>query len=376
MDRRDFLTRLGFSLAVLPTAARAVGAATWRPRIGASWRGTEADSRYRAGVLRADPDRGVVEILGSAELPGRAHGLLAERDGSLLVVAVRPGQWLLRLDPQGRVARQLVLDETAGDRRFNGHVVASADGTRLYSTETDIASGAGWITVRDAGSFERLAEWPTHGIEPHDVLIDAEGHLLVANGGILRAAEDRKRDLDRMDSSLVRLHGLRGERLGQWRVADQRLSLRHMAWSAAPGATGARLGIAMQAEHDEPARRAEAPVLAVWENGALTIPSYAIDAEGYAGDIAPAGQGGFVVSSNTLGRVLLWRPEAAARLAPIAQLQQAYALCRWSDPEEPGGVLIAATRGIGLWHPRRAAALLPWPEPMALDNHWVSMDAA
>ena len=131
MDRRDFLTRLGFSLAVLPTAARAVGAATWRPRIGASWRGTAADSRYRAGVLRADPDRGVVEILGSAELPGRAHGLLAERDGSLLVVAVRPGSWLLRLDPPGRVARQLVLDEAAGNRRFNGPVGASADGTRL-----------------------------------------------------------------------------------------------------------------------------------------------------------------------------------------------------------------------------------------------------
>ncbi len=380
MNRRDFLARLGFGLAVLPSASRAVGSlplvASGRQLIGASWRGAAADSAYRAGILSVDPARREVAIRWSAPLPTRAHGLLAEPGGGLLVVAVRPGSWLLRLDAAGRIAGQHTLDAAAGSRRFNGHVVASPDGARLYTTETDVATGAGWLIVRDAGTFATLAEWPTHGIEPHDVVVDAEGHLFVANGGILRAAEDRKRDLDLMDSSLVRLHAGSGQLLGQWRAPDPRLSLRHLAWSMAPDPGPARLGIAMQAEHDDPRRRAEAPVLAVWEQGTLTIPSHAIDAEGYAGDIAPAAGGGFVVSSNSVGRVLRWRPQAPARLELVAALQQAYALCRWSDPEQSGGVLIAAARGIGLWHPERPAAFLPWPEPMALDNHWIAVGEA
>ncbi|MCC7463738.1 MAG: DUF1513 domain-containing protein [Gammaproteobacteria bacterium] len=379
MDRRDFLTRFGLGLAVLPALARetlaAPAGAAGEILIGASWR-APASGSYRAGLLAADPDRSALAIRWSAELPGRAHGLLAGRDGSLLAVAVRPGNWLLRLDAGGRIERQLLLDDATGHRRLNGHVAASADGTRLYTTETDRADDAGWITVRDAASLEPLAEWPTHGYEPHDVVVDAEGHLYVANGGILRAAEDRKRDLDRMDASLVRLHGTSGERLGQWRLSDPRLSLRHMAWSRAAGSTPAQLGIAMQAEHDDPRQRAEAPVLALWDGAALTVPTHAIDAEGYAGDIAPAAEGGFVVSNNSVGRVLLWRPQLPGRLAPIAELQQAYALAGWSDAQQPGGVLISAARGVGFWHPQRSAALLPWPEPMLPDNHWVPMHAA
>jgi len=373
MNRRDFLARVGVGLTVLPAVSRAAttdpGAAADRLRIGATWRGSSTDSRYRAGVLVADRERGALRIGWSVELPARAHGLLAERDGGLLVVAVRPGRWLLRIDPQGQVVRNFQLDDAAGSRRFNGHVVASPDGTRLYTTETDAATGAGWIT------FTRLAEWPTHGIEPHDIVVDREGQLVVANGGILRTPDDRKRDLDRMDSSLVRLHAETGEVLGQWRAPDPRLSLRHLAWSPAGGDAAALLGIAMQAEHDDPARRAEAPVLAVWDGRELRVPSYAVDGAGYAGDIAPAVQGGFVVSNNAAGRALLWQPGVPARLTPVAELQQAYALCRWPDPQQPGGVLIAAARGLGLWHPVRPAALLPWPEAMVLDNHWVAMSA-
>lgn len=380
MNRRNFLLQFGLGIAALPVLSRAAradsGSAPGPLAIGATWRGSSTDTRFRAGVLVADPGRRTLGIRWSVELPTRAHGLLAERDGGLLVVAVRPGRWLLRIDPEGRVVRQHLLDEAAGDRRFNGHVVASADGRRLYTTETDTGTGAGWVTMRDAQSFARLAQWSTHGIEPHDIVVDTDGHLVVANGGILRTAQDGKRDLDRMDSSLVRIHADTGELLGQWRVPDARLSLRHLAWSRPAGEGGALLGVAMQAEHEDPTRRAEAPVLAVWDGRDLAVPSYAVDAAGYAGDIAPAAQGGFVISSNSVGRALLWQRDVPGRLALIAELQQAYALCRWPDAVQPGGVCIAAARGLGLWHPALPAMLLPWPEPMVLDNHWIAMTGA
>ena len=51
-----------------------------------------------------------------------------------------------------------------------------------------------------------------------------------------------------MDASLVALHPGNGELLGQWRLADPYLSMRHLAWDA----RHQRLGIALQAEHPLP----------------------------------------------------------------------------------------------------------------------------
>jgi hypothetical protein len=379
MNRRHFLSGLAGGLVVAPLApwtADARNGATLPPvLIGATWRGPATDSEYRMGMLVVDWERRALDVRWSVALPTRAHGLLAESDGSLLAVAVRPGRWLLRVDPDGRVARRFMIDDEAGGRRFNGHVVASPDGAWLYATETDVASGAGWITARDCATFAKVAEWPSEGIEPHDLVVDGHGHLVVANGGILRTAEDRKRDLDRMDSSLVRLDGRSGEVLGHWRVPDRRLSLRHLAWSPQPDSDQRLLGIAMQAEHDDPARRAEAPALAIWDGQTVSIPSYAVDADGYAGDIAAAADGGFVISSHEVDRALWWRPRSPGRFTLIAELQRAYALSPWSTPGKSGGVIIAAARGMGLWHPAWPPATLPWPEPMVLDNHWVAMRA-
>ncbi|HET9644211.1 MAG TPA: DUF1513 domain-containing protein, partial [Burkholderiaceae bacterium] len=293
-----------------------------------------------------------------------AHGLLPEAGSGLLAVAMRPGAWLMRLDAEGRVVRRLQITDEAGTRRFDGHVAASVDGAWLYTTETDANSGRGWISVRERESLRKVDEWPTHGIDPHQLLLDAEGYLMVANGGIPRAADGRKRDLDRMDSSLVRLNARNGELLGQWRLDDPRSSLRHLAWS------GSLLGIALQAEHDDPSKRAQAPVLAVWDGKALIVPSHAADGEGYAGDIAPAPGGGFVLSGQRAGNVLLWRPERPDALQRIAEITEPCALCTGAE-----GVLMAGGRGVGRWHPTEPGMMLRWPVAMAVDNHWVVLDS-
>ena len=92
------------------------------------------------------------------------------------------------------------------------------------------------VGVRHARTLEKLAEWPTHGIDAHELIWDLHSPggptLLVANGGVPTAPETgrSKRDLHRMDSSLVRLDATTGRLMGQWRLQDPRLSLRHLAW--------------------------------------------------------------------------------------------------------------------------------------------------
>jgi hypothetical protein len=230
--------------------------------------------------------------------------------------------------------------------------------------------------VRDRQSLRKLAEFDTHGIDPHQLLLDREGHLIVANGGVPRTPADKKLDLHRMDSSLVRLDAGNGTLLRQWRLDDPRLSMRHLAWSRSPidGDADAILGIAIQAEHDDAARRAGAPILAVLDGEQLLVPTRANDGIGYAGDIAAAYNGGFALSSNQAGLAQLWHPGAPEKMAALVRMEEAYALASWNGPGKGGGVLVATALGLVRAHPTAGPVAIPWPKPMALDNHWVLLD--
>ena len=373
MQRRDFLVSvLGCTSATGAIAANGLS----RVVVGASWRGLRDGDPHQAGALEIDWPRKAVRVQWSAELPTRPHGLTPEPDGGLLVVGARPGTWLARYDGAGRRVRRVRVDAEPGDTRLNGHAVGSADGRWIFTTETDPRTGRGRIGVRDRETLAKVDEWDSQGIEPHQLLLDADGQLVIANGGIPRTDGDRKHSLDRMDASLARLDGRTGRPTGHWRLDDPRLSLRHLAWSAGPGSAMVRLGVALQAEHDDPERRRVAPVLAVFEADRLTLPVTGAEATGYAGDIAPAADGGFVVSSNRAGRALLWHPARPDRMTTVARLREAYALAGWDGPHRAGGVLVASAFGVARWHPEAPPAMAAWPEPMALDNHWVLLSAS
>jgi hypothetical protein len=373
IKRRQLLYAMAGIAAALPRlslADRLSTASADAIRIGATWRGPREDSQHCAGLLEFNVAAGAIRVLWSHPLPGRAHGLVTSADGSLLVMAVRPGYWMRRFAQDGRLEQS--LDLPAGSRRhFTGHAIASRDSLHLLTGETDASDDSGWISLRDSHTLQSVAEWRTHGVEPHDLKLDASGALLVANGGICRAPGDRKRELDRMNSSLTRIDTGTGALLGQWRLQDPRLSLRHLAWSQRADGRPL-LGIGIQAEHDSPTKRREAPVLATWDGASLVVPTYAAAAEGYAGDICAAPHGGFIVSSHRVGSALWWHPTEPAKLTLIAKLTEAYALS--SDAQSnANGVLISSARGAALWHPARAAALLPWPAAMVMENHWALM---
>lgn len=376
ISRRRALQSLAAALvgAALPARSWAIPRGT-RAVIGAAWRGPNTGDANYAGTLVADWTARRLTVGYKVPLPSRPHGLMAEPDGGLLICPARPGAWLLCCDGQGRVSRQIDI-QGEGTCRLGGHAIASADGERIYTTETDFATGKGKIGVRDRRSLRKIAEWDTHGLDPHQLLLDGQGHLLVANGGIPRTLSDKKHDLERMDASLARIDSGNGQLLGRWKVDDPRLSLRHMAWSRPPTDPDARLGIAMQAEHDLEAVRRRAPILAVFDGKTLSIPTRENDGIGYAGDIAPALYDGFALSSHQADAVNLWHPELPDRMRPIVKLKAPYAMAGWHGPNDGGGVHVATAYGLGLWHPTEKPNLLPWPEPMALDNHWIVMAEA
>ncbi|MFO6418931.1 DUF1513 domain-containing protein [Hylemonella sp. W303a] len=332
-------------------------------------------------------------------LPTRAHGLWFESDGACLAVARRPGDWLLRWRPgrdatgQGTTQWRWIED----DRRFNGHVMTSDPSVltpdTLWTTETELEDGQGLLGVRDAKTLEKRDEWPTHGRDPHQLLALPRavgrfpaGTLMVANGGIPTLPEtgrakllDQRLKQQRMDASLVALHPGTGELLGQWRLADPYLSIRHLAFDTHSG----RLGIALQAEHPDPLVRQAAPVLAVWDGRevrpAEPLPQGQPALQGYGGDIVawpsaePGEPGGFAVSCVRADALALF--DAKGRWRETLRFPGAYALAALDQQILLGGEpdilrvragtphpqiqnLVAAQAGLADWH---------W------DNHWLAV---
>lgn len=345
LKRRDFLW-----LAAAATSPVAAG----RPavRLAAAW---ERDGRFEVGILQL---RGTaLRRVEAIEVPTRAHGLLQQADGSIVAVARRPGDWMVRWKPgAARNAAWTWLEEGA---TLNGHACMSADGRRLFTTETEHESGMGRIAVRDAASLEQIAAWPTHGADPHELVLDAAGDLWIANGGIVTAPETgrAKLHLERMDSSLVRLDARSGELEGQWRLEDPRLGLRHLAWGRWEGRPA--LGIALQAEHTGEAERHAAPVLALWQDGRLRAQAGVSGLRGYGGDIAYS-EGRFAVSCPRGDAVVLCEARAKPQVFPLVG---ACALA--AEPLRSAG-----TREACSWSPGQQRASL---DGLRIDNHWLPL---
>lgn len=379
MQRRVFmsaLTALSSTLTPAQSWAASISEASsqdlalaWRSCRALSDSQPGAGSADHVGLVRLDWQAKQISLLRALRVPGRAHGLVADRRGGFYAVATRPGTWLIHVDADANRPPRLLnpVSDESSSRTLNGHLLLSADGRWIYSTETDARSGLGWIVRRDAQSLRCEEAWPSHGMDPHHLLLDeTDASLLVANGGIPRDAAGRKHSLDVMDPSLVRLSTQDGRLLGRWQLPDKRLSLRHMAWSQ--GGERRLLGIGLQAEHDSTEARRSAPLLAVFDGQQLSLPSWAADGAGYAGDIAAGPGGSFLISAQKAGRGLLWHPDAPTDLLRLADLREVCALVSWCSQTGETGLLMAAASGIARWQ-ASGARMLAWPGAMAPDNH-------
>lgn len=375
LDRRQWLQGMAV-LATLPLGTWAQN--TPATQFAAAWAvGTD----MFVGVLQTPASsQHALQVLHAHAVPTRAHGMTQLPDGSLLFASRRPGDWLLRVRPDGQ-EDWLWIEP---DRAFNGHVIASHDGKHLYTTETDLADSQGLIGVRDVRTLEKVAEWRTGGMDPHQLLLDRDGSLVVANGGIPTQPETgrRKLKLTHMDSSIARLRpDQQGAITGQWRLKDPRLSLRHLSWGPSVAwATEQRwLGIALQAEHDDAQQKQSAPVLALFDGKHLHIAPVPAGAEwqGYGGDISSNGQH-FAVSCPRADVLTWWQPPSTptASAQCVRQDSQQGVYCISNDsvihPLQPNfaNQWSGGSQQVLQWPGQHTVAALA---PMALDNHWVQI---
>jgi hypothetical protein len=331
-------------------------------RVLAAW---NDQTGYRAGILAITADS--CQIQDSVPLPTRAHGLTLLPNGEIMVVARRPGDWVLRWQPGQSDAtpapsHQLYWAEP--NRQFNGHLVLHPNGQQLLSTETDSVTDQGLIGIRDRQSLRLLGQWPSGGRDPHQLMLNPAGtHLWVANGGISSRPETGRSRLanTRLDSSVCEISLATGQIERQWVLQDPWLSQRHFSYHPA----SQTLGVALQAEHPIAKDRLAAPVLAIIQTsegltGSIKTGHVVHDMLGYGGDICADGSG-FWVSSPKGSRLTHYGLDGRATRA--LNLHKVCALSR------QGSTVLAAGRQLA--GRIQEKGLQELASPLQADNHWL-----
>jgi hypothetical protein len=125
------------------------------------------------------------EVLFEIPLPDRGHAAAAHPSKPHAVAfARRPGRFAIVIDcSKGTPIAELVAPQ---GRHFYGHGTYNADGTLLFTTENDYEAARGIVGVWDVtAGYQRVNEFSSGGIGPHDIQLIPEGEtMVVANGGI------------------------------------------------------------------------------------------------------------------------------------------------------------------------------------------------
>lgn len=264
---------------------------------------------YVTAALRPD---GVHTLCGLARdgamtfevpLPARGHAARAHPTlPHVVAFARRPGTFAFVIDCV--TGLQIARIDAPAERHFYGHGVFSADGSRLYTTENDYDAARGVIGIWDmVAGYQRVAEVPSGGVGPHDILrLPGTDTLVVANGGIETHPDTgrAKLNLPMMRPNLSYLD-VEGRVVDRFEPADHMNSLRHLA--VTPEGT---VAFAMQWQGDP----VDAPpLLGLHRMGAEAV-VLAADAslhrqlQGYAGSVAFSGNNRAVGITSPRGGVV------------------------------------------------------------------------
>ena len=203
-----------------------------------------SQNEHDFGVVGIDADR---QIVWQTTMPERVHDIVVqpvsvhvpeahdqhntiEPSRDVVVMGRRPSEkfWVLNTS-NGQVKYAIKADL---NRHFYGHACYSLDGRLLYVTENDTVSLAGKIGIYDADdAYRKVAEFDSHGIGPHELIMHPDGEtLVIANGGIKTEQASREElNLDTMRPSLVYLNRHDGALLEQVTPEHNQMSVRHLA---------------------------------------------------------------------------------------------------------------------------------------------------
>jgi len=200
--------------------------------------GTSSDDDF--GVVGIDADR---EIVWQTTMPERVHDIVVQpllapqnktghynESRDVVVMGRRPSEKFWVLDTAtGKVKFAI---KASAHRHFYGHACYSLDGSKLYVTENDTLTLDGKIGTYDAHSgYQKVAEFDSHGIGPHELVMHPDSDtLVIANGGIKTEQASREElNLDSMRPSLVYLNRHDGNLLEQITPEHSQMSVRHLA---------------------------------------------------------------------------------------------------------------------------------------------------
>jgi hypothetical protein len=169
-------------------------------------------------------------ILWRTDMPARGHSVMLSDDGNLAAIVDRkPGKTITLCDPAtGALKRR--LPATPG-YTFDGHAVFSSDASRLYATESADGDQQGRIAVFALLDAVRIAEFPSHGIEPHELIwLQRDRLLAIGNGGI----RDKLAMEAEIESCLVVVDAETGMAQASHTLDEDliSLSIRHLAMTA------------------------------------------------------------------------------------------------------------------------------------------------
>ncbi|MEQ9519800.1 MAG: DUF1513 domain-containing protein [Parvibaculum sp.] len=305
------------------------------------------------------------QVLTNTQLPDRGHGIIIAPDGtSAVIMARRPGTYALQIDLE--TGESCAPVESAQDRHFYGHGCFSRDGALFFTTENDIRSGNGVLSVRDArDGMRELASFPSGGIGPHETRLLEDGiTLAIANGGIMTRPETGRTPLNltSMAPSLVMMDSRTGDLKSQHHLPENRaqLSIRHMS------AHGNQIALALQYEGP---KSDATPLLALFEGENLRLAEtpapLARAMRNYAGSITHDLTGMLVaMTCPKANLVTFWNAETGE---PVGH-KRANDVCGVAPGQKPGEFILTAQADIlvatltGL-QPRESLANSQW------DNH-------
>lgn len=259
------------------------------------------------------------------DLDARAHDIVADpARGHCVVMGRKPGRFALIANlatgtPQGLLA-------PLPGHTFDGHGVFSADGARLFTTQSAERTQEGRIVVYEFVDGRIIAEFPSHGIEPHELIWAAPDVLAIGNGGIV----DRHA-ADAIESSLVLLSAEDGSVLRRWVLDDEweTLSIRHLALLP-----GGRIAFAMQ---DQDAATDRRPLVGIADPAGdvafLDIPAgIHLKLDGYIGSVAVDRTGTIIAASAPRGGAAMFWAGADHRYLGAAELPDVCGLAATAAP--------------------------------------------
>ncbi|HBR97949.1 MAG TPA: DUF1513 domain-containing protein [Gammaproteobacteria bacterium] len=167
----------------------------------------------------------------SASTGFRGHGASVHplKPGIALMYSRRPGDRCVEVDLRTNTVKQAFVCPE-GHHLF-GHGCFSQDGTILFTSEADFRSGKGKIGIRDSRTYQRIGEYDSHGVGPHEIKLMPDGKtLLVANGGLLTHPKTGRKtlNLDSMESRLSYIDLSKGQQLEAFKVPEDKASIRHI----------------------------------------------------------------------------------------------------------------------------------------------------